>query len=717
MANSAQKRLEYLIISLPRKLKKSGGEVPAFWNLNHLSIRHRILIICTHTPTKNHAGGLRILDMLRLIKKKRPEVYIEVFTFLNKETYGSATELLTLADRVIEAESDNFSLSEYERLRGETPPHFDVIDFQFPQPIEVIDSYRNFGNKFIFTPMESLIRNEVIDRALVTPVGASLTNDLAIQEQIISNSSDETICVSKPDRDIITNFVTQPVTAIETSLSSVEFPLDKTPDIEAKSRVVYVAYFGSETNRKALKWYLSQVHKRVLEAVPDYCFEIVGRGDVQDIIGKSHKGIKHRGVKYVGEVDSIADAITGAAIGIAPALSGSGFRGKINQYGAMGLACVATPLATEGLEFEHGKSIYSTHDPIEFANHLIYLLQNPKERVAMASAALSIIKKHYTWESKWEKIANAYMLNVHQRPKTWQPSVHAVVPSYRHAKFLEARITSIFGQEYDNIRVTVVDDASPDTSDQVIRDLQKRYDFEYIARKENSGTPFSTWEYAANHTSEDYIWICESDDAAEKTLIPKLINLLRSDPEAVLAYCASTVTDVHDHPSGSTLSYHNDIIKPQRWERAFICDGNLELKKYQCDFMTVPNMSSALMDTEAFRATFTEDIKRFKLAGDWLFIGQLMVHGKVCYTPAHLNRFRSHPQTSRSRVQEVRMIAEYLCVRYRLNELAGSQEHKIKETLDRVLGITVTKKLRAEDLKAELVQIDPENCEAISKYL
>ena len=170
-------------------LEPLGGNTPEY----------KLLLVCMHAPTVNHAGGLRILDIVKMIKTNIPNSYVEIFTPANKALYGPIDTAIHIADRIVVANDYNFSLSEY--LRQSPISHqFDVIDFQFPQPIDVIRSYRKIGRKIIFTPMESLIRNELLGRISSENVEAELTSLEALLEVDIINSVDQTVCVSEMDR-------------------------------------------------------------------------------------------------------------------------------------------------------------------------------------------------------------------------------------------------------------------------------------------------------------------------------------------------------------------------------------------------------------------------------------------------------------------------------------------------------------------------------------
>lgn len=654
--------------------KNSNHEEQISYDIGPHWQTHRILIIARYPPSTGHAGGLRMIDIIKLLKERSADVYIEVFTSAMKGLCGPLDLVSLLADRVVIADDLNFSLDEYLKKTPDGANFFDVIDFQFPQPLEVVQSYRTLGRKLIFTPMESLIRRDVIDGELSAPLGVSSFTDDGILEREIIKIVDRTVCVSLRDRDVVRQFVEGDIIAIETGVSEIEFSKTN-DDIFIPNSVCYVAFFGSNTNRQALKWYLSNVHPLVLEIVPDYTFSIIGRGPVDDILKVGAKGIIH-----VGEVERIAPHIAKAAVGIAPAFSGSGFRGKTNQYSIMGVPCVASPLAAEGLAYVSGESILIAEDAQGFANAIISVITNTDLREKLSRAARDVTLKNYSWHSKWESIADTYDVPDKRDPVDL-PNVHVVVPSYQHGPYLEERLRSIFAQEYSRFRVSVIDDHSTDNSDSILRKLNEELPFTYVRRETNSGSPFTSWQYAYENTEEDLIWICESDDAADPMFLAKMVKLMRWKSGTKLAYCASHIVDKDGQLLGRTSDYFQSNFHRSRWQRAFVSDGIFELRRYQRFGMTVPNMSSALIDRAAFQAAFTPEVKKYKLAGDWLFVGRLMMEGAVAFTPELLNRFRRHEETARARTDDVRRLAEYLAVRMILSRAAKCDDLEVLEAL------------------------------------
>ena len=252
-----------------------------------------------------------------------------------------------------------------------------------------------------------------------------------------------------------------------------------------------------------------------------------------------------------------------------------------------------------------------------------------------------------------------------------RPKVTALVPSYNHGRYIAERIESIMNQTYPNIELIVIDDCSNDDSHAVISKLQARYGFQYLHNKRNSGTPFAAWERICTLATGDYIWVCESDDVAEPTFLEKAVASFTKEPSAVLFYSSSHIINESSEIIGHTNSYFHDIWKEERWDKSFVADGYSELLQFQLRGQTVPNMSSALINARVFKASFTPFLKRLRLTGDWLFIGDVMKHGRVIYCHDTLSRFRKHEVTSRVRVKSARSQAEFILSKYRMFRDAG----------------------------------------------
>jgi len=384
-------------------------EQPSFCN-------KRILLVSYYCPSRAHAGGLRILDIYSLIKSAFPNVQLDLYTPKRPVVDWNYEDVEKIFDNIFWSPSEDLSLGGFNQL-PKTARRYDVIDLQFHQSAHDIKSWGKVGQKIIFTPMESLLRVLLISLRYrdIFPMRKMLRNiRLAKEELIFARKADEVVCVSEQDASPLRMFCPAgKVCALETAVSNIEFAdafarrhEDITPELK-QPIILYVAYFGSETNIKALKWYLINVHPLITIALPEYRLQVVGRGDLSIF-----KEYQSHFIEFIGEVPKLTPYIRGAKVGIAPALSGSGIRGKINQYSIYGVPVVATKIAAKGLVYQDGLDIFITDQDRSFAKHCIRLLRENDLNRAIGQRAREKVFAQYTWESKMDAIKKIYNLEV-----------------------------------------------------------------------------------------------------------------------------------------------------------------------------------------------------------------------------------------------------------------------------------------------------------------
>ena len=84
-------------------------------------------------------------------------------------------------------------------------------------------------------------------------------------------------------------------------------------------------------------------------------------------------------VVFVGRVDDILEPLGNARICVSPLISGAGFRGKINQYSAVGRPTVSTSIGVSGTPYVNGESVVIADRPEAF-NHSFAGLHRTEQR-------------------------------------------------------------------------------------------------------------------------------------------------------------------------------------------------------------------------------------------------------------------------------------------------------------------------------------------------
>ncbi|MBC8084976.1 MAG: glycosyltransferase [Hymenobacter sp.] len=231
------------------------------------------------------------------------------------------------------------------------------------------------------------------------------------------------------------------------------------------------------------------------------------------------------------------------------------------------------------------------------------------------------------------------------------PTVSVIIPNYNHARYLPQRIDSVLQQTHRNIDLLLLDDCSTDDSRTVLaRYAQLNPRVELAFNDLNSGSTFRQWNKGLAWATGTYVWIAESDDAAEPALLARLVECLEANPNAVMAYCQSRLIDAQGKPEGLAL-----LLEDGLGSASFCRSGNELVEKYMPITNIVANASAVLMRRSAL-ASVGPAPEDMRLAGDWLFWIRLMLEGQVCYLAEPLNLFRTHAQNVRSQAQSVGLV-------------------------------------------------------------
>ena len=135
-----------------------------------------------------------------------------------------------------------------------------------------------------------------------------------------------------------------------------------------------------------------------------------------------------------------------------------------------------------------------------------------------AAAKSALLKFSMTRSKKSARNVNFWTLNTQEN---FSPLVSIIVPNFNHAHFLRQRLETIYNQTYKNFEVILLDDASTDNSQNILREFQKIHsdNTRLLINEKNSGGVFYQWRKGIEISRGDLIWIAESDDfCAENSL-------------------------------------------------------------------------------------------------------------------------------------------------------------------------------------------------------
>ncbi|MBV8911987.1 MAG: glycoside hydrolase family 99-like domain-containing protein [Acetobacteraceae bacterium] len=277
-------------------------------------------------------------------------------------------------------------------------------------------------------------------------------------------------------------------------------------------------------------------------------------------------------------------------------------------------------------------------DAAAMVRHLrVIALQTTKEERARLARA---VRKQFSFAAYADRLLELTL------PRTGR--VTAVVPNYNYAHYLPGRLESIFGQTIQPTEIIVLDDASTDGSERVVRQEATRAgrDVRWAGSAVNSGSVFAQWRRAAQMAETEFVWIAEADDGAEPELLERLLQAMQAAPDARFGFADSRAVDAagatlwpnhqdYYRDSGTSLLARSGTIPAELFLRECLGTRNLVLNA-----SAVLWRRDALLEALERSATLLGD---FRLAGDWLIYAQaLAAGGSVAYVAEPLNLHRRH---------------------------------------------------------------------------
>ncbi|MDX2031928.1 MAG: glycosyltransferase family 4 protein [Blastocatellia bacterium] len=149
--------------------------------------------------------------------------------------------------------------------------------------------------------------------------------------------------------------------------------------------VIFLGSMDWEANIDGVSYFCRDIWPKILRAVPEARFRVVGRNPPPRIKQLEQNAADR--IEVTGRVESVIEPLQQAAVFVVPLRIGGGTRLKIYEAMAMRKAVVSTTIGAEGLDVNHGKDIVLADDPETFADGVIDLLRDHPKRMRFEQAA------------------------------------------------------------------------------------------------------------------------------------------------------------------------------------------------------------------------------------------------------------------------------------------------------------------------------------------
>lgn len=214
--------------------------------------------------------------------------------------------------------------------------------------------------------------------------------------------------------------------------------------------------------------------------------------------------------------------------------------------------------------------------------------------------------------------------------------VSVVVPSYMHSGLVLHTLDSVFAQSHADVEVIVVNDGSPDDTDELLRPLVNAGRIRYVwqenqgqAAARNRGLALASGEFVA-FLDDDDLWYADT--------LARLVAALASRPDAVMAF-------------GGVERFHPDGRRQRRPHRPLPAGRSAHSAFREKNWLASPGQ--ALMRTAAVRAIHGFDASIWG-SEDWDLYVRLARTGEVAQVEGAVLHYRLHDgNSSRQAIRHV----------------------------------------------------------------
>ncbi len=182
------------------------------------------------------------------------------------------------------------------------------------------------------------------------------------------------------------------------------------------------------------------------------------------------------------------------------------------------------------------------------------------------------------------------------------PRVSIIIPCYNQANYLPETLDSVLLQTYTDFECVIVNDGSPDNTEEVAKSYcakDKRLKYVY---KGNGGLA-SARNFGIIHSQGEFVLPLDSDDLIAPTYLEKAVNRFDNYPETKLVYCKA---DKFGDVQGEWVlpEYHYETLI---WQNVIFCSAMYRRKDYDETIGYNINMKYGLEDWDFWLSLLSEN--------------------------------------------------------------------------------------------------------------
>lgn len=200
--------------------------------------------------------------------------------------------------------------------------------------------------------------------------------------------------ISAEDRKYISHSQAEKIAVIP---NGIDLDFFKNKKVEKKYDIVFTGNMSYPPNIKAAQFLAHEIQPFFNKNIK---ILISGAQPAKEVLS-----LQSSTCKITGWVDDIRNSYAAAHLFVAPLQIGTGLQNKILEAMAMKIPCITTSLVNASLGAKENEEILIAENAKQFADKILYLLQNPEEANKMAENAYIFVSNKYNWQQSTNELA------------------------------------------------------------------------------------------------------------------------------------------------------------------------------------------------------------------------------------------------------------------------------------------------------------------------
>lgn len=161
---------------------------------------------------------------------------------------------------------------------------------------------------------------------------------------------------------------------------------------ETRNNLMFIGSFRHLPNVDGILWFVKEVFPKVKKHFSDISLFIVGSDPTPEIEALT----SNDDIIVTGYVPDVTPYFSKSKIFIAPLLYGAGIKGKIVEAMSHGLPVVTTSLGAEGLNVEHGRTVFIADTPADYVDSIVTLYASKDVWSQISDSAVEHVRLNFS---------------------------------------------------------------------------------------------------------------------------------------------------------------------------------------------------------------------------------------------------------------------------------------------------------------------------------